>query len=291
MPNILIQHNFSSGFGDFFRSMSEYMSYCNPFKEKGYVIHLYLNLSKNHYTNNDLLKLILDEKTLSFFDSIVESYIPIYLDNYNSLKYCFSSYDPQTPAMHMWDLFSDNPNETVSKINQNMTCENLKELDISRIIYPILHSTIRNKSQIFKNLNEPYSFLHIRIEDFGSSSYKGNINIIHSTIDIANNFLLNHDTKFHIATNNNMVYDHFSGRKNILLYPFTNMSILDNEIGRSRYSGIDSLIIEERIIDLLAEMSSIQYADNINIITEFSWISSFLFYGALISNKQINLVA
>lgn len=290
MPNILIQHNFSSGFGDFFRSMTEYMSYCKSFKENGYAIHLYLNLSKNLYTNDTLLKLILDKETLCFFDSIIESYIPIYGDDYNSLRYCFSSYDPQTPAMHMWDLFSDNLNETVSKINKNITCENLKELDISKIIYPVLHSNIRNKSQVFKVLNEPYSFLHIRIEDFGSSSYKNDINIIYSTIDRANNFLLNHDTKFHIATNNSIVHKYFSERKNVMLYPFTNMSILDNEIGRSRYSGIDSLVIEERIVDLLAEMSSIQYADSINIITEFSWISSFLFYGALISNKQINLV-
>lgn len=292
MYSILIQHNFTSGFGDFMRSITEYMTYCKKFKDIGYKIYLYLNLSRNHYTNQNLLNLILDQETLLFFDSITESYDPINSLEYNGLKYCFSSYDPQTPAMHMWDLFSDNPDETSSITNTNMICEKLPSINRNDVTYPILHSQIRTKSQIFKNLDTPYSFLHIRIEDFCNSSYHRDINVINKTINKAVNFLSHHDNnKFHIATNSEIVYNYFLNLSHTYyLYPYTYIELLNNEIGYARYSGIDPTILDERIVDTLAEMSSIRYADTIYIVTEFSWISSFLFYGTLLSNKEIQLV-
>jgi hypothetical protein len=69
----IIQHNFTSGLGDFFSDVSHYLTIFKPLKEMGYEIHLKISLRGNKYTNGPFFGKLFDEETINFFDSIEET--------------------------------------------------------------------------------------------------------------------------------------------------------------------------------------------------------------------------
>jgi hypothetical protein len=105
---ILIQHNFSTGLGEFIRNITHYMFLLKPYKNNGYEIHLLINLRENKYVNKPFFKRLFSKDICDYFDSITETPIPIYSNEYNGFKYFMSAHEPQKPGVHQWDIFFDN---------------------------------------------------------------------------------------------------------------------------------------------------------------------------------------
>jgi hypothetical protein len=101
----IIQHNFTTGFGDALNCIYEYFTTCKNLQKKGYEFELYLNLDKNvyfekdrffHYFNEDLFRTI--------FKKITITEDPIRDVNYEDVVRVHSIGIVE-PGGHLWDLF------------------------------------------------------------------------------------------------------------------------------------------------------------------------------------------
>jgi hypothetical protein len=282
---ILIQHNFTSGIGDFFIAMSEYMTYCKKLKNIGYKINLYINLSQNKYLNypSKFIKQILDKETLDFFEEITEEYQSI--NNYKDYRYWKSGHNPDSPGLHRWDIFVNNhiPQDLIFQPLSTLLLQVSFPINVDNIIYPKFNDEIEEKAKIFIKQYNNYNFFQVRLED-------GKENINHNLFIDKIQKIINNNEIFHIGTNSKSIFYLFQNHPKTTFYPFKNFDLIDNQhnIGhRLKFTNLnDNIILEERLIETIVEMTSIKHANNIYYYSDYIWPSSFLFYSLLVSKKK-----
>jgi len=284
--NILIQHNFSSGLGDFLIAMSEYMTYCKKLKDIGYKINLYVNLQNNKYINfpSKFMNKIFDQETLSFFDEIIEDYSGInHNNNYKEYRYWKSAHEPQFSGVHRWDIFIENKEPPYLQYPVLSTLHLLltQIINENNIVYPKFNRDIENKARIFLQQFGIYNFLQVRVED-------GKDCIANKDFIDKIQQLINNNEIFHIGTNSKSIFDIFQSHPKTLFYPFRQFETIGNHhnVGHRVNRIFNNDMLEERFLDTVIEMVSIKHANKIYHYSDYTWPSSFLFYGSLVSKKR-----
>jgi hypothetical protein len=285
----IIQHNFTSGLGDFFSDVSHYLTIFKELKESGYEIHLKISLKGNKYTNGPFFTKLFDEETVNFFDSIEESNITVTGLEYEDCKYYSSNHSPQLPGYHHFDVFFDIVPEKFNFIRcdaQNSYSNNLPPITL-----PKLNKIVLDKIDSFSaKLPEDYSFLHIRTSDIidsGTERYDRIINNVKNYIEETN-------CVFHLGTNNKHIYNNLKNYKNVVVYDFPNYDLVNNDMNAftNNYAAgnISNEVLTERMVNICSEMCSIKNSSKIYLIHDVSWISNFLFYAISTTNNKIELI-
>ena len=277
----IIQHNFTTGIGDFTCDLSESMHVAVELKKLGYEIHLRLNLLRNKYSKEPILRKILSEETLSFFTTIEEFTNPITDLEVEGTTFWFAAHDPQKPGTHRWDIFID---EVPQNISRTKFDANTASVGIVPQIIPQFSKPIIDKVEAFtEKLTKGYSFLQIRIVD--SELNNNRLDVIYDKI-IAN--ISNLGTQVHIGTNNKYLYNKLIECANVVTYNFTTVDKLGNDLNATDYYTGEDVFLE-RLYDNIAEMTSIAGCDKIYYYSDLGWVSNFLYY-ALCTNPKIELI-
>jgi len=285
----IIQHNFTSGLGDFIADVSHYLTLLKDVKESGYEIHLIISLRGNKYTNGPFFKELFDEETVNFFNSIEEVNATTSELELNGCKYHSSNHHPQLPGYHHIDIFFDVAPDNFGWRRYDAQVAHTENI-IPKIL-PKLNKKVLDRIQLFnEKLPENYYFLHVRTSDIidnNTERYDRIINNIKKYIDETN-------CTFHLGTNNKHIYNNLKSHKNIFVYDFKSYDIVNNDMNAFTNGwderGISTEILNERILDICAELASVKNTSKIYFIHDVSWISNFLFYPICFTNNKIELI-
>lgn len=285
----IIQHNFTSGLGDFVSDVSHYMTILNEVKKLGYEIHLKISLRSNKYVRTPFFKILFDENTINFFDSISETNNTHYELDIDGCKYYGSNHHPQIPGQHHFDIFFDQvPDNFQFNVfdAQRIHLEN----KIPSVI-PKPNETILEKVNLFWDKNpEDYNFLHIRTSDI----IDGNNDRYDRIINNIRNYIKETNEYYHLGTNNKYIYKILKEEPNVFTYEFDNYDVVNNDMNAFTnglyYGNLDDNILEDRLRNIFAEMVSIRKSKKIIFAYDISWISNFLFYPLSVSNNKIELI-
>ena len=104
----LIQHNFTSGLGDFIVGIYEYLETVKTLKNFGYRVELFLNINNNSYIYSENFFDMFNKEVFDVFDKIEIIESPINQNSYQDLTkvYTLGSADA---GQHWWDLFISDP--------------------------------------------------------------------------------------------------------------------------------------------------------------------------------------
>lgn len=284
----VVQHNFTSGLGDFISDLSQCMSVLYPLKTQGYNIHLIISLGDNKYIKDSFFNSLFDKETKDFFDSIVELDSSILTLEYDGCKYYSSNHDPQRPGVHHFDIFFD----VIPNNFQWLRFDAQRAVNnVLPTVLPKFSNLVMNRVESFwKTLPKEYSFLHIRTSD----QIDKNNNRYNKIIENIKIYLKQNDIKFHLGTNNKFIYNSLKEEKNIYTYEFKNYEIVDNDMNaftyRTQSNQFNKEILNERLLDIATELVSIQNAKKIYYLHDVYWISNFLFYPICITKNKIPLI-
>jgi len=287
---VLIQHNFTSGLGDFIADVSHYLTTLKEVKENGYEINLRISLRGNKYTNGPFFRKLFSEETCSFFNSIEEINETISSKEYQGYTYNYSNHQPQSPGYHHFDVFFDTPpNETIRNMGYDAQKAHLNNLFPE--VLPLFHKDVIDKVESFwKKLPENYYFLHIRTSDI----IDGDTSRYDRIIDNVKKYIQETNCNFHLGTNNKHIYNNLKDHENIFVYEFKNYDLVNNDMNAFTNGwddkGISNEILTERMLDICSEIISIQKASKIYFLHDISWISNFLFYPICIRKNEVELV-
>ena len=280
---VLIQHNFITGLGDMYTSITQYLDYVNKLNNIGYECELIVSFRENKYSDIFEFSEIFNMDVFNVFKKI--SYIkkPILDKNYLGLEYVYTSnLHDLRPGQQEWDVFISPKN--INEKYPNYSPYHLLVNNYYPNITPKFNDEIYKKEKLFLNkINSDYNFFHIRMND-------GKL-LNDDDYTMLNNFYKKIiDTKeiFHIGSNNQQVIKFFKNLKNIIVYDFKIKNEYDNDYGYFLSQTMTREDSIDRIKNNITEMVSIKNAKKIYQYSEISWISNFLFYGML--EKKENLI-
>jgi len=286
----IIQHNFTSGLGDFIADLSHYMTIFEEIKQKDYEIHLKISLNSNKYVKNPFFSFLFDEKTISFFDSIEENNEIISDFEYQGCRYFGSNHSPHSPGVHHFDIFFD-------VIPENFRfdvydCQRIHlNNHIPKIIPGVSNEILNNVKCFWEKIPKNYSFLHIRTSDIIDQNNIRYDRIINNV----ERFIKETNINFHLGTNNEYIFKVLQKNPNIHVYNFKNYDMISNDMnaffnGRIN-KNIESEILIERVKDIFTEMVSITNSKQIFYVYDISWISNFLFYPLGVKENKIPIIS
>jgi hypothetical protein len=285
---VIIQHNFTSGLGDFFSDMSQYMSICEELKKIGYEVHLKIVLRGNKYIDKPFIRDLLDEETINFFNSIEEIIWSIGMSHDGCTYFC-SSHLPKEPGWHHIDFYFD-----IIPDNFNIAIYTANNIHISNILpskIPKFNKTILDLSDKFnQKIPDDYYFFHVRtsdIHDENNSRYD-------SIIDRIIKYIENNNINIHLGTNNKYIYNNLKNHKNVFTYDFENYDKINNDMNAYTFFNHDfnnepNPILFNRLQNIIAEMISIKNAKKIIFFYDIHWISNFVFYAMAVTNNKIEI--
>lgn len=281
---LLIQHNFITGLGDMYVSVTQYLEFANEYKNKGYETELVVCFRENKYIDMIDFSEIFDMEYFSVFDKISYVKKPILKNKYEELTYVFTAnltVDPK-PGQQDWDVFLSESNEKL--IIPNSTTYRLLVDNNQPKIKPKFSKDIINKSDIIsRQIGDDYNYLQIRMNDekrLTKDDYK--------MLELFHNKIIQTNEVFHIGSNSHEVLNFFNNKKNVFTYGFKSSCEFDSN---HNYFGHTNLTNEEyiqRLKDNIVEMVSIKNAKKIYQYSEIFWISQFLFYSFVENIGNIN---
>ena len=285
---IIIQHNFTSGLGDFFSDMSQYMSVCEGLKKIGYEVHLRIVLRGNKYIDKPFIRDLLNEETINFFNSIEETVWGVGM-SYDGCNYFGSSHHPTQPGWHHFDIYFD-----IIPDNFNITlytANNIHHSNILPTVIPKFNKTILDLVDTFsQKLPNDYYYFHVRTSDIIDSDntrYDLIIDRIIRYIEINN-------INIHLGTNNRYIYNSLKNHKNVFTYDFENHDKINNDMNaytflNENFNHESNPILFDRLKNIIAEMISIKNTKKIIFIYDINWISNFLFYAMAVTDNKIEI--
>lgn len=278
----LIQHNFTSGLGDMYCDMSEYMTTALQLKKLGYEINLIFCLANNRYSKENVFFKIFNEETISFFTNVEETFSPIREKKYKDYNYFFTSHEYSSPGFHRWDLFLDqNPEEPLEVVRYSI---DYFVQGILPKVKPEFSKEIYKRVEDFESKNgKLYSFLHLRVSDIKRELE----DYLRTSVKI-DSFIKDKKLKFYLGTNNDLMFDYFKGRENIIRYDFASFPKLGKDVNEiDNYSYEESFF--DRMCDIIAEMILIKNSDSIYFHSDIERLSNFYAY-AYLKNSEIKFI-
>lgn len=281
---LLIQHNFITGLGDMYVSVTQYLEFANEYKNKGYETELVVCFRENKYIDMIDFSEIFDMEYFSVFDKISYVKKPILEKKYEELTYVFTAnltVDPK-PGQQDWDVFLSELNEKL--IIPNSTTYRLLVDNNQPKIKPKFSKEIIKESNILSSkIGENYNYLQIRMNDEKSLTKDD-----YDMLDLFYNKITETNEKFHIGSNSQEVLNFFKNQKNIFTYSFEFSSKNDSNHNYFSSTNLSNEEYVKRLKSNIIEMVSIKNAKKIYQYSEIFWISQFLFYSFVEQIGNIN---
>jgi hypothetical protein len=286
---IIIQHNWTTGLGDFFCAVTEYLNFIKPLKEKGFETKLIFSINgrsgSNKFIGDIKFEQIINLDSIKEYFDNVETINNSIIDNIiDGCKYLHTQYGPKEPGHHWWDVFSDENLNGVSYPNYNPSTY-LNGTQIPSIYPKFVDKVYEKEKKFLEKIKCKYNFTHIRFfdyrdkEDFFIDDLKWIVkNISNST------------ETFHIGSNSQYALNEVVNLNNSILFDIGNLDLFSNDHPYYFYNKhIDNGLLLDRLYDNIAEMVSVRNSEKIYYYSSFGWVSNFLFYG-ISQNEKINSI-
>lgn len=275
--DIIIQLNFTSGFGDLYCSMVDVLNIVSRCKQFNLTADFIYNFDRNYYFfDTDSINILNFFESDNFleFKNIKKTHAHNSIDNY---KHIFTPHLPKDRfqgGLHLWDLFLSNKKiDFEDRALSTISCHAMNNFgDISKIkVIPEFAPKIKNLG--FKETN--LTAIHFRTNDSSEC------------MDIINN----HTTKVKEIIDSNKTYI-LSNSKNIRNY-FLNYNHPNILMYNSRHEHVgyhfyaykgnskDNNQLIENLEDTIVEMYNLSLCKKIYTSTEWSRPSNFLFYSKI----------
>jgi hypothetical protein len=276
----IIQSNFTSGLGDFFVSLAEYITLAHELKKHNCTIELILNYSNNKYIKdiNLLFNVIDKNNSFKIFNTVTTNNFPIHDININNCKHYYTlSY--VKPGSHWWDLFLDDDAKLlIEKYNLlNIFSQNDYSFNINntvKIILPLFTSSFISKiNNITKTLfnNDKYICMFFRNKDLDNQNYK----YLKNQIEIKNLFLNNQH--IYISSNSKKFKQYIKSQyNNVITYDIKSYKDIEYHYPPKQSSN-DDIILEQILYQAFIDMIIISNAQRIYLFSDWDRISNFLF--------------
>jgi hypothetical protein len=275
--DIVIQLNFTSGFGDLYCAMVDILNIALRCKELKLNLDLIYNFDRNYYfyddNNVDILSFF-DTSSFTNFENVIKSRAATSLEGFKHIFTPHLSRNPLQGGLHLWDLFlNSNKLDFESDVMSTISCHAMNNFgDLSRIkIIPEFPQRIKDLGLKDTQLTG----IHFRTNDSSES------------MDIVNNNL----SKINKIIENNKTYI-VSNSKNIRNY-FINYNHSNILINKPRHENVgyhfyayksnskDNKQLIENLEDTIAEMYNLSHCKKVYVTTEWSRPSNFLFYSKI----------
>jgi hypothetical protein len=280
----LIQHNFTSGLGDFIVGIYEYLDTVKTLKNFGYSVELILNINNNSYIYAENFFDMFNKNIFNIFDSIEIVDTPINQNVYQGLTkvYTLGSADA---GQHWWDLFISDPN-------------NFKYDWLT--IYPQEQDKTPNDIKIFTDkIYKEYD--DIKVEYGLNTSYKSIFFRTYDSLDESELFIKYENTIKEIILSNDKIFvcSNSSKIKNkikkinidkVVTYDIPYEDVFGNHFrwGGDKL-GLSASELFKRSKYTIFDMLTISDSIDISHITEFNRSSNFLIFSKINKIKIIPL--
>jgi hypothetical protein len=268
----LIQHNFTSGFGDCLICIFEYLDTVNLLKEKGYSVTLKLNLKNNVYFDSDMFFEFFNKNEFNQFSNIEIIDQPIKDVYYNGLKRIYTLASPE-PGTHLWDFFTEEENESDA-------LKVLKRYDYMLSDKPKMRNIFSKK--ILDSFNEIYN-KNFKIDSFNSIHYR--------TLDFEDNLdffeskknkiieLLNNNENYFICTNNWNFKNWIKtlNKSNVLMYDIPGEKNYGNHYNYDKTYSDNKELFHERTKYVIYEMLTLLKSKHMFLFSCWGRFSNFYF--------------
>ena len=268
----IVQHNFTTGFGDALNCIYEYFITCKKLQKRGYEFDLYLNLDKNvyfekhmffHYFNEDLFK--------SLFKNIIITDEPIRGVKYENL-FRVHSIGVVEPGGHLWDLFLevDYDDGSVSEVETfSYTVPHYLEL------MDTFSSDIVKKYDELKTsygLDEPYYAIYYRTHDLQDNVES------YSQFDDELRMILNNNKKVFVCSNSFKFKEYIKtfNTNNIICYDVPEEKESGNHYNYNRVFFDNFELLHLRTEYVIYDMLTLSDAVGIDFFTLWGRPSNFM---------------
>jgi len=291
---INIQVNFTSGIGDFYTYFCEIYFTSKQLKEKGHQVDLYYNSRRTI----DFLSLF-DSKYYQYFDNIIMSEYPKSLNDFIGYHVIYPGKNWVTGA-HCWEIFAPiDFNDDYTRYFINLSHPEL--LNYGELSdFPKLSNTIieNTKKFIVDNDLTNFSVIHFREWDDIGDAYNSRVlnpNIEGEEFQVRNKtlkkeFNITEDKMLQIkeiCDNNEKVFV-CSNSVRVKIYikeHFNNVFIYNDNILKTTRRDYNDV---EYWNFCLIEFCLISMAKNVNMFTNYSWISNFIAYSVF--NSELGVI-
>lgn len=266
----LIQHNFTSGMGDFLNCIYEYYITCEKLRRLGYnEFELKLYIKPNCYLNDDSF---FDFFDINFFKTIFDKVEivqnPITNKHFNNLNYIITV-GTNEPGRHLWDLFLEERTG-----GYGINCFTTYSYQKPQTEY--LNFFNENLIKEYKNLRSKNN-----LYDYASIYYR-----THDLEDNTSTYSSFDEEFKRIIENNNSVYvssNSFAFKeyirkfgKNIITYDIPKEKEIGNHFGHNHELDDSLDILHTRTKYVLFEMFSLADSKEVNFFTLWTRPSNFL---------------
>jgi len=271
----VIQHNFSSGLGDCIVALYECIDTALKLKNQGHEVELFINQNRNLYFFKEDFFEIFNKDVFSVFDKI-----NIILDGSafsGSLKHIYTL-GSASPGVHWWDLFAE------------FDTQEVRECVTVYTVYPYVSKNLPQEKPLFNESvetdysqikREDYTALYFRTYDFneGDAFYR---NFSKQITDI-----LNLNKHIFVCSNSFTVKNMIKQlkRNDIFMNDICGEENFGNHWGSMPELTREQLILKTK--QTIFDMFFLRDAKQINLFSEWSRLSNFLFFSKL-RNVNIN---
>jgi hypothetical protein len=272
--DIVIQLNFTSGFGDLYCCMVDILNIAQRCKELKLTIDFVYNFDRNYYffddNNVDILSFF-DISNFINFENVKKTRPFISIDGFKHIFTPHLCRDPLEGGLHLWDIFlNSNKLDFESDVMSTISCHAMNNFgDLSRI------KIIPEFPQRLKDLglkDTQLTAIHFRTNDSSEC------------MDIVNNHLpkikkIIENNKTYILSNSKNIRNYFLNYNdsNILMYNPRHVNVGYHFYAYKSNSSDNKQLIEN-LEDTIVEMYNLSLCKKIYLSTEWSRPSNFLFY-------------
>jgi hypothetical protein len=281
---LIVQHNFNTGFGDGLFAMTDYLNNVYNLKKLGYRTKLKFNLNGNLYFKSHTPLDYLDRKIFEIFDEISFNENIFYETNHDGFT-CVFTHAHANPGQHYWDLFVDN--DSLNFYYENHIIENYNMINMisgkKPKIIPLLSSEILDNFNQFvlnNNITE-YKSIYFRTQDLDEE-----LDFLESKKEELIE-ILNKNQKIFICSNSKE-FKNFVKNLNLNNVYYWELP-LENEWGGNHllHQRIDDENLHQRTIYTLLDMWTLCSGKEIYFFTTWGRYSNFMVY-APINNCKIH---
>lgn len=281
---LLIQHNFITGLGDMYVSVTQYLEFANDYKNRGYETELVVCFRGNKYIDIIDFSEIFDMEYFNVFDKISYVKTPILTKKYEDMSYVFTAnlmVDPK-PGQQDWDVFLSVDDDNLT-IPNSTTYRLLVDNNLPKIKPKFSKEIIEKSNGLSNQIGVNYNYLQIRMNDekrLTEDDFK--------MLELFHNKIIQTNDMFHIGSNSHEVLNFFRDKKNVFTYGFKSICEYDSNHNYFAHTNLTNEEYIERLKENIVEMVSIKNAKKIYQYSEIFWISQFLFYSFVEQIGNIN---
>jgi hypothetical protein len=267
---VLIQHNFTSGLGDFLSCIYDYFKNCENLKKLGYnEFNIKFFLNKNVYLHKEsffeFFKLETFQKVFKTIEIINES---ITNEHYDGMDRVFSIGNVP-PGSHLWDLFIETGYD--KSVKESIVTYSYVKPDLSYL--DLFNDRIVKKYNELKELHhlDKYSTIYYRTHDLQDNENT------YSNFDVEFTKIIKNNDKVFVCSNSFLFKEYIKkfGDK-VITYDILDENTVGNHYNYNRVFYEEKEKLHIRTDFVIYEMLTLSDSTEVNFFTLWGRESNFL---------------